>query len=62
MNRQEAVKAFAIAAVALPTLLLGASMTVSSQTIVGQSGARPVPWTTLVSTLRLEVNDPVSCR
>ena len=37
MNRQEVVKAFAIAAVALPTLLLGASMTASSQTIT------PVP-------------------
>jgi hypothetical protein len=31
MNRQEVVKAFAIAAVALPTLLLGAAITASSQ-------------------------------
>ena len=49
MNRQEVVKAFAIAAVALPTLLLGASTTASSQTIVGRSAsARPAPRTTPV--------------
>jgi len=46
MNRQEVVKAFAIAAVALPTLLLGAPMTAPYQTLVGQSAsARAVPST-----------------
>ena len=49
MNRQEIVKAFASAAIALPSLLLGASMTASYQTPVGQiPNARPAPWTTPV--------------
>src|SRR5258705_10360869 len=46
MNRQEVVKAFAIAAVALPALLLGASTTASYETSVGQRAiAQPVPST-----------------
>ena len=46
MNRQEVVKVFAIAAVALPTLLLGASITASYETSVRQRAiAQPVPWT-----------------
>src|SRR5437867_8831866 len=46
MNRLEVVKAFAIAAVALPALLLGASITASCETSVRQSAiAQTVPWT-----------------
>ena len=45
MNRQDTVKAFAIA-VALPTLLLGTSIRASSETSVGQSAtAQRVPQT-----------------
>ena len=43
MNRQEVVKAFAIAAVAWPTLVLGASITASYETSVRQRAiAQPV--------------------
>src|ERR1051325_7689021 len=49
MNRQEIVKAFASAAIALPSLLLGASMTASYQTPGGQiPNAPPAPCTTPV--------------
>jgi len=49
MNRQVIVKAFASAAIALPSLLLGASMTASYHTPGGQiPNARPAPWTTPV--------------
>jgi hypothetical protein len=46
MNRQDVVRVFAIAAVALPALLLGASITASYETSVRQRAiAQPVPWT-----------------
>src|SRR6476660_8186120 len=46
MNRHDLVNAFAITAVALPALLLGASIAASNETSVSQRAiAQPVPWT-----------------
>ena len=43
MNRQEVVKAFAMAAVALPVLLLGAPITASQTGARQSANAQPVP-------------------